>query len=285
MNYKNNILPLKMDKYIISLKKDNDRYIQSIKYLQEYGVNNVNKFEAIDGNELELTLDNIRYKHPYVNVSLSSQYNLYNGRTKFRELPSKGAIGCYLSHISLWEKLLKSNNDYMLIFEDDILPLDNNLDDKINKLVLEKDDFDVLLLGYRIEDKKTIKITDNISRCTFFVLSHSYIISKKGAEKLLKYAFPIEMQLDNFIAFNNLLNKDFKTYYTNKMLFKQSNHKSSIQNYCFICVINLLKDKHITHLLLPSLFMYLIYLLFIIFCIWKRKNIIKYGKRLSNRYF
>lgn len=281
----NHITDIKMDKYIISLKKDQNRYIQSMKYLQDAGINNVKKFEAIDGNELELTLDNIGYKHPYVNVSLSSQYNLYNGRTKFRELPSKGALGCYLSHVTLWKKLLESNNDYMLIFEDDIIPLDNNLDDKINKLILEKDDFDILLLGYKIEDKETIKVSDNLSRCTFFVLLHSYIISKKGAEKLLKYVFPIEMQLDNFIAFNNLLNKDFKTYYCNKMLFKQSIHKSNIQNYCFTCFINLLKDKHITRLLLPSLIMYLIYLLFIIICIWKRKNIIKYGKQLSKKYF
>lgn len=110
------------------------------------------------------------------------------------------------------------------------------------------------------------------------------IFIKKGEEKLLKYPFSIEIQLDNFITFSNLLNKDFKTYYTNKMLFKQSNHKSSIQNYCFTCFINLLKDKHTTHLLLSSLFIYSMYL-FEIFCILKRKNIIKYGKRLSKRYF
>jgi len=262
---------LNISKYIISLKKDEDKYKNVIKLLHNSGISNIKKFEAINGNELEITLDNIGYQHPYVNISLSSSYNLYNDRTKFRDLPSKGAIGCYLSHVTLWKKLLESNNEYMLIFEDDVIPLCNNLDNKINNLISEKNDFDILLLGYRIKDKKIMKITKNISRCNLFVLSHSYIISKKGAKKLLKYAFPVEIQLDNFISFYSLFDKDFKIYYSNKMLFEQSSHKSNIQNFCFTCIVNFFLDKNNRRYLLLPLF---IYLSFIVFFILKyKKNI------------
>uniref|UniRef100_A0A6C0I7N1 Glycosyl transferase family 25 domain-containing protein n=1 Tax=viral metagenome TaxID=1070528 RepID=A0A6C0I7N1_9ZZZZ len=269
-----------MDKYIISLKKNHIQCKKTIDTLNKSGVNNVNIFEAINGNDLIMTLDDIGYKHPYVNVSMATQYNMYNGRTKFRDIPSRGAIGCYLSHVMLWNKLIDNDKEYMLILEDDAIPLDNNLDNKINNLINERNDFDILLLGYRLKDRDIELISKNISKCKYFVLTHSYIISKKGALKLLKHAFPIEMQVDNYMSFYSLFDQDFKIYYSNHMLFKQSNHISSIQQFCITCMISLLKDKHYMRYITPIFIFYLIILILFLYCILKRKQIVKYSKKL-----
>jgi glycosyl transferase family 25 len=234
-----------MKKYIINLKKDKDRYNKSILRLNNSGIKDVKRFDAINGNELIMSLEPIGYKHPFVNVSLTAQYDIYNGRKQHKELSSKGAIGCYLSHLMLWKKLVESDNERMLIFEDDIVPLDINLDVKINNLINEKDDFDILLLGHRIIDKDTTKVSENLSRCIFFFNLDSYIITKKAAQKLLKFAFPIEMQLDSYIPYYNLIDKDFKVYYSDEKLFKQERKdKSNIQEFCLSCFFLEVKDKH-----------------------------------------
>jgi hypothetical protein len=72
--------PNKIETYIISLKKDETKCNNVIKNLENSGIKNIKKFEAINGKELNITLEQIGYKHPFVNVSLSGQYSIYNGR-------------------------------------------------------------------------------------------------------------------------------------------------------------------------------------------------------------
>jgi hypothetical protein len=79
----------------------------------------------------------------------------------------------------------------------------------------------------------------------YFFHLDSYIITKKAAQKLLKFAFPIEMQLDSYIPYYNLIDKDFKVYYSDKKLFKQERKdKSNIQDFCLSCFFLEIKDKH-----------------------------------------
>ena len=236
----------KMETYIISLEKDEIKCNNVIKNLENFGIKNIKKFNAINGNDISMTLEPIGYKHPFVNVSLSAQYVLYNGRKEHKDLPSKGAIGCYLSHVLLWKKLVESENEYMLIFEDDVVPLYINSDEKINELLNElNSNFDILLLGCDCRDKKKIEVSKNINKCIFFFESHSYIISKKAAKELLKYIYPIDMQIDSYISFYNLINPNFKTYYSKTNLFKQSKHISNIQKICLTCFFLELQDKDI----------------------------------------
>lgn len=58
-------------------------------------------FDAIEPHQIEGTLQNIGVE--LKNCSLT-----------------KGEIGCFLSHVSLWKKIIDNNLSYMAIFEDDI---------------------------------------------------------------------------------------------------------------------------------------------------------------------
>jgi glycosyl transferase family 25 len=263
----------KIETYIISLKKDETKCNNVIKNLENSGIKNVKKFDAINGKDLSMTLEPIGYKHPFVNVSLSAQYTLYNGRKEHKELSSKGAVGCYLSHVLLWKKLVESDNEYMLIFEDDVVPLYINSYEKINELLNESNgDFDILLLGCNCRDKNKIEVSKNINKCIFFFELHSYIISKKAANELLKYIYPIDMQIDSYISFYNLINPNFKTYYSKKHLFRQSKHISNIQNKCLTCFFLELQDKEINKIKIYKFILYfIIFIIFIIF-IFIKKN-------------
>ncbi len=114
-----------------------------------------------------------------------------------------GVIGCALSHLDLWVKLLESEQDYYLILEDDI-KLSNDFDQKYN---LIKDfistnhtKFDFMFLGYHMFDSnkqkyrekyfdetKTLISIDNLNTDIYIGGFYSYIITKSGAQNILKY--------------------------------------------------------------------------------------------------
>lgn len=82
-------------------------------------------------------------------------------------------ISCALSHISLWQKMLDDNIDYMAIFEDDIL-----LGKEAN-LYLNHDDW--LIGGFDI-----IKIETYYRKCHLKTLTYQPIIASAITPRLLK---------------------------------------------------------------------------------------------------
>lgn len=119
-----------------------------------------------------------------------------------------GEIGCAMSHIKLYEHIVKNNLQEVIIFEDDAIISQDFL--KILKAVLEKVPsrreiifFDhgkgkswifkrslpegYKLVRYRYPSK-------NSKRCIF--RTTAYLITLVGAKKLLKNAYPIRMASD-----------------------------------------------------------------------------------------
>jgi len=204
--------------YVINLENYKERYIVSLEKLNKFNIN-PERFNAIDINKLD---NNYIKKVTYPSV----QYTIKNGRYSHNNIGSKGAIGCYLSHVQLWQILLESNNDMFLIFEDDV---------KINKSIEEINNFinlinntyswDLILLGYNFFNLNNTdyKLT-SIKHGT-----HAYIINKAGAKKLLNNAFPIVDQIDSYISFMGI-ERDVNIYLPKTPLFIQNNDfKSSIQ--------------------------------------------------------
>jgi GR25 family glycosyltransferase involved in LPS biosynthesis len=114
----------------------------------------------------------------------------------------KGVIGCALSHIDLWTKLLESNNDYYIIVEDDI-KLTKDFKQK-NDIILNfvknnKDKFDFLITGFHMFSEHKEKYFDkyfkesneinilNLDRSIFIGGTFSYIVTRRGSENMLKY--------------------------------------------------------------------------------------------------
>lgn len=216
--------------YLISLTNPDEK----IKYLKENGVyptlvKGVNG-KALNENDIEMR-----------NIS-----NLY---TKFGP---KSAIGCALSHLNTWKNFLENTTDqYAIIFEDDIILVD----DFINKLDIVMShvpkDFDVLYIGCFGCDQKNQneinifnflcsligmtsqykKINEHISVPSAAFATHSYILSRKGAQKLIEY---LDGNIHNHIDFcmQQLASKNkIKAYVsTPRLAYQTSTNDSASEN-------------------------------------------------------
>jgi len=198
----------KHEKYIINLDTRKDRFDITNNLLNQYDFKNVIRFPAIKGKDISIDELN-KIVEPSAMKSILDNY-----RTEHHEL-SYGAVGCYLSHINIWKKLVDHDLDYIIIFEDDALPAFNynELQHIINNDV--PNDWDIIFFGgiyndyNKIYNKINNKINNNIVKIKKFYELHAYIINKKGALKLLTNAIPIKKQLDSWLsdlATDNLVN-------------------------------------------------------------------------------
>ena len=143
--------------YVINLEKYKNKYNLCLKRLSKINLK-PERFNAIYvANENSKKIKQITYP--------SVQYTIKNGRYAHNNIGSKGAIGCYLSHISLWKMLLESDEEMFLIFEDDVdinIKI-NNFTKKINKsinLINNNNNWDIIYLGYfNINSKDINKIS------------------------------------------------------------------------------------------------------------------------------
>ena len=211
--------------YVINLDYRLDR---KISFCNSYNLKNIEYeiVKAIDKKNIIpdiLLANNILGKIGYNNLSLKIRNNHY----QFNDV---GAIGCYLSHIKTWEKIIEDNVDYGIIYEDDI-----EINKKINEEIIYNyiknlpKDWDILLLNKnRIKGKQYKK---NIYKIERFICTHSYIIKKTSINKIINNIYPINQQIDfklSILAKKKIINI---YHYKNKsMVYEQNqNFSSNIQ--------------------------------------------------------
>jgi len=165
-----------MDIYIVSLNKSEDL----INEVSSIGLNPI-LVKGVNGKKLsqkEIN-ENTSYLYPYIGP--------------------KSAIGIGMSHINTWKLFLETDKENCIIIEDDALFVDN-FQEKL-KVGLENTpkDYDILYLGcFGCQNKynyHTIiqqqftykKINDYVSIPGIALATHGYMLSRKGAKKLIKH--------------------------------------------------------------------------------------------------
>ena len=184
--------------FCISLDRRPDRYNRMIIQPEIKKLPNFKKFSAVDGQTLDIKTD--------TRVSTLGRYNIMNNTRRSHDLlDSIGGVGCALSHITLWQNLLKSNDNVFFIVEDDLV-LQKGDWEKVRQLYLQNkwlqdsNKWDIWSVG----NLKCIPADNDTKRenkfvfCKEFVGFNSYFISRRGAEKLVKEAFPIQQHIDWF---------------------------------------------------------------------------------------
>ena len=174
--------------YVINLKSASQR-LKKIK-------NNLNHFnikfdliEAVDGNKL-----------------ISNQYlQKYNSQRKYYKPLLKGEIGCYLSHINTWKKIINDKVDYGIVFEDDITIDDRliNFIGDLKKSTLPKKVMIKLVSSERKAYTIFHHLDNSIKLVKEFPISCStvaYMISLAGAKQLfqkMSLTRPIDIDLEH----------------------------------------------------------------------------------------
>ena len=143
---------------------------------------------------------------------------------------SRGTIGCYLSHRSVWEKIAQSDDEYALVLEDDA-DFGPSRVKSIKKIVHEVKDFDphwtMVVIGQQtkrgLRDLKAPKGMFVPAQC--FGL-HAYILSKRGAASLLERALPIIDPVDIYATSVPMKGR----YATSKNVCETLNFGSDVNN-------------------------------------------------------
>lgn len=202
--------------YIINLRNKPDRYQKSLENLRPLSIR-PERFEAVNASELPSEyLQKITYP--------SVGYHIRTGRLLDNHFCSYGAVGCFLSHVQLWKQLVDSPDEMYLILEDDIEI--RTTDEEINRYLssIKGLMWDVAYLGYikpKFIHTIDVQVKQNVYRIADMTLTtHAYLIHKRGAEKLLAYAFPIVDQLDSYMSY--MMEKGVSLYRPNHSLIVQS---------------------------------------------------------------
>lgn len=189
--------------FVINLDARKDRW-DNLMRAEPYLENNVTRIPAINGKTLKL--NNLIYK-------------TFKDNKFFWK---KSVIGCFLSHITAWTKIINEPGDMFLILEDDVR-FDKNWISTWNAAAKHiPKDAELLYFGGVLPPNKDVlpscleevnKFWSEIKPNNFFspnmplpifhFCAYSYIITKKAAQKLLEFLTNNELpinELDHFIG-------------------------------------------------------------------------------------
>lgn len=181
----------------------------------------------------------------------------------YRNFGNVNTMGCFMSHRKTWKKIVENNDRYALIMEDDcqLVPdFDSKLDKVLDELTHRNPHWDFLYCGYFGAAKRDKSYTplqyiiksvlpnipqkpcDNrysfIPECPIGL--HCYIVSQKGARKLIKYMKMIDNHVDvMFLKYA----KFFNVYASVEQLGYQAFDDSTISPYP-PSILDNLKDEY-----------------------------------------
>jgi GR25 family glycosyltransferase involved in LPS biosynthesis len=182
---------------------------------------NIQRVSAVDGSKINPVKSRYLSNQTKINI-------LHKTRRGHGEIDTLGAIGCSLSHYSVWKRFLETDAQHCLVLEDDA-QVRTGLVELVKTASVAVPDFDVWLLSYKLYDKTLLCLPTGPSgqrqdQKTWktpvnFWGTSAYIVSRAGAKRLMEDFFPIECHLDKYMCLKQLLGKlriivheTFKTY-------------------------------------------------------------------------
>lgn len=185
---------------VISLDRRPDRWARFLGRAAAAGIHGKSqRLSAVDATQF------VAHEHP--SVTLATSHNIKNKmRRAHYEIDSAGAVGCSLSHFKAWEFLKSSSAPALIIFEDDTyIPVDfkERIATLLAGLPAEWDVITFFNTPYEggLHGCDPIPSQQPWSSCTSLMGAYAYMISRRGAERLLARAYPIEMHVDAYLAF------------------------------------------------------------------------------------
>jgi GR25 family glycosyltransferase involved in LPS biosynthesis len=189
--------------FVINLLKDKKRMEIVSQELNKYSIK-FKRFDAINGKDL--SDEEINEKVSFIGRNFFCYHSL---------------VGCYLSHVNLWKKLVEDeNNDFYLIFEDDFMIKDF---DTLSKLYnaykesrVDKIFLSLFLMYNDIRISKIEKI-DGVPICKkiFPFTTVGYFITKQGAKNFLKrLGNKIHYHIDASMVYLSKIYKECEIYNT-----------------------------------------------------------------------
>lgn len=198
-----NVLEL-LPVFIINLMDSSDRREFMKTQCENLGVSPV-FIDAVYGKDL-------------TNSDIEKHYNQKEAKQLFGRDLLLGEIGCALSHKKVYQKIADENIPYAVILEDDALIKNGFIE--VIKLTLDSDvNWELVLLGHHknafkgicsplsVWEKAYLDSVYTLNRLADFGFgTYGYIISNKGANKLLSDIKNISRPIDHYTCDSNIIN-------------------------------------------------------------------------------
>ncbi|XP_027278917.2 inactive glycosyltransferase 25 family member 3 isoform X2 [Cricetulus griseus] len=197
--------------FVISLARRPQRRARMLSSLWEMEIS-AQVVDAVDGR----TLNSSILKHLGVDL-LPGYQDPYTGRTL-----TKGEVGCFLSHYSIWEEVVVRGLARVVVFEDDVRFKDNfrrRLEQMMEDVVTQKLSWDLIYLGRKQVSPEEEVAVEGLPGLVVAGYSHwtlAYTLSLAGARKLLATQ-PLQRMLpvDEFlpVMFDQHPNDQYKAHF------------------------------------------------------------------------
>ncbi|TKS74494.1 Procollagen galactosyltransferase 2 [Collichthys lucidus] len=198
--------------FLINLKRRLDRRTRMLKTMTSLGLY-ATLTDAVDGKALNTS------QLQALGIEMMPRYkDPYSGRVLTR-----GEIGCFLSHHSIWNQVLERGLQSVLVLEDDVRfeprfkrRMQAIMDD-INKAQL---DWDLIYVGRKRmqvqQPEQSVDGVNNLVKADYSYWTLGYALSQQGARKLLA-ADPLKRMLpvDEFlpVMFNKHPNTEYMSHF------------------------------------------------------------------------
>lgn len=100
-----------------------------------------------------------------------------------------GEIGCFLSHYSIWQKIVENNQEYVLVLEDDLRfePYFNLRAESLLKEAQMIGGWDLIYFGRKRlqDDEEYLEQSQNFVKVRYSYWTLGYVLTLAGAKKLL----------------------------------------------------------------------------------------------------
>lgn len=194
------------DCYVINLERNKDRMenVQRTYDRSDLNTQPLIRVEAVDGKKIDIEPFITPLAYEGILQMEKTNERLYHAQI------SRGAVGCYLSHLNIYEQIQQSGKEFGIILEDDVsIPkhvFKQRIRDVLNTV---PEDWDMILLG-SIQHKSITM--DKCVQVLDFWGTWSYMINLKGIEAMQKHGnIPIEEQIDKVMT-NMVAKGQFKIY-------------------------------------------------------------------------
>ena len=231
--------------HVISMHTDNTHVIDLSNSIAEFlHVRNISIFSAINGTfALQNGADDL--------LSPYTKYLMITGRHDHMQLSSPGMLGCLLSHVHLWNTI--QPNETIAIFEEDAYV---DMTSAMRMHTLSRDvvehgiQWDVVLLesGHNmIASGKWFHIGELAANCSYqksnkevctWYGTRGYLITHQGAQHLLRYVYPISVQVDSLMGLVASFSPGFRMYWTRKdIAHLKLFHVTGVWDACIKCFL------------------------------------------------
>lgn len=215
--------------FVINLPSSQERRKNCLSYLKKAGIDG-QIFEATYGKDVLASLENDP-NSPYKDkILFTDQLNItlpLGVKVTMKDKITAGEIGCALSHLRIYEHMVKNNIEHALIVEDDA-EVTENVGFIIEEALKRKKLWDIFFIyhdsGVRdfglnkpiyLDDKKEFYIKKEglgwldpiFNRRRLIYVSSCYMVSLQTAKKLLDLGYPVRLPADfliGFLAYNKL---------------------------------------------------------------------------------